>query len=108
MQGADLVIEAVPENLELKGRLARIAAFGSTGCGRRDELVDTSSDLMDSTGRPDRFLALHFANHIWVNNIAEVMGSPKPIRACTSGSSLSPKTSAWSDRAAQGTARLHR
>jgi 3-hydroxyacyl-CoA dehydrogenase len=32
---------------------------------------------MDSTGRPDRFLALHFANHIWVNNIAEVMGSPK-------------------------------
>ena len=31
---------------------------------------------MDSTGRPDRFLALHFANHIWVNNMAEVMSSP--------------------------------
>ena len=28
----------------------------------------------DATGRPDRFLALHFANEIWIHNIAEIMG----------------------------------
>ncbi|HWH99061.1 MAG TPA: 3-hydroxyacyl-CoA dehydrogenase [Propionibacteriaceae bacterium] len=79
VQGADLVIEAVPENLKLKRDVfARIAAFAPPAA----VVVTNSStllpsDLMDSTGRPDRFLALHFANHIWVNNIAEVMGSPK-------------------------------
>ncbi len=56
---------------------ARIAAFAQPAA----VIVTNSStllpsDLMDSTGRPDRFLALHFANHIWVNNTAEVMGSP--------------------------------
>ena len=78
VQGADLVIEAVPESLELKRDVfARIAAFAPPAT----VVVTNSStllpsDLMDSTGRPDRFLALHFANHIWVNNTAEVMGSP--------------------------------
>jgi 3-hydroxyacyl-CoA dehydrogenase len=78
VQGADLVIEAVPESLELKRDVfARIAAFAQPAA----VIVTNSStllpsDLMDSTGRPDRFLALHFANHIWVNNTAEVMGSP--------------------------------
>jgi 3-hydroxybutyryl-CoA dehydrogenase len=33
------------------------------------------SDLKDSTGRPDRFLAIHYANNIWAQNIAEVMGT---------------------------------
>jgi 3-hydroxybutyryl-CoA dehydrogenase len=35
------------------------------------------SQLSAATGRPDRFLALHFANHIWRQNTAEVMGSPE-------------------------------
>jgi 3-hydroxybutyryl-CoA dehydrogenase len=30
---------------------------------------------MDATGRPDRFLALHFANEIWKFNVGEVMGT---------------------------------
>jgi 3-hydroxyacyl-CoA dehydrogenase len=34
------------------------------------------SQMADVTGRPDRFLALHFANLIWVHNTAEVMGHP--------------------------------
>ena len=33
------------------------------------------SDLKDFTGRPDRFLALHYANHVWRQNTAEVMGT---------------------------------
>ena len=32
---------------------------------------------MGSTGSPDRFLALHFANQIWIRNTAEVMGTCK-------------------------------
>lgn len=30
--------------------------------------------MAGSTGRPERFLALHFANEIWKHNVAEVMG----------------------------------
>ncbi len=35
------------------------------------------SELKDSTGRPDRFLALHFANTIRRRNTAEIMGTPQ-------------------------------
>ncbi|NSL19689.1 3-hydroxyacyl-CoA dehydrogenase, partial [Tatlockia micdadei] len=35
------------------------------------------SNLMEATGRPERFLALHFANQIWVNNTAEIMRTPR-------------------------------
>ena len=78
VQGADLVIEAVPESLELKRDVfARIAAFAPSGRGLRDELVDPTSQRPNRFDwSPGSFSALHFANHIWVNNIAEVMGSP--------------------------------
>ena len=32
------------------------------------------SELAASTGRPERFLAMHFANQIWKHNTAEAMG----------------------------------
>ena len=32
------------------------------------------SDFKEFTGRPEKFLALHFANEVWKNNTAEVMG----------------------------------
>lgn len=75
---ADLVVEAVPESLELKRDLyARLAPL----LPERTVLATNSStllpsDLVDATGRPEKFLALHFANLIWVNNTAEVMGTP--------------------------------
>ena len=31
--------------------------------------------MVEITGRPDRFLALHFANRVWKFNTAEVMGT---------------------------------
>lgn len=74
---ADLVIEAVPENLELKRGIYE--ALGAVAPERTIFATNSStllpSDLKDFTGRPDRFLALHFANHVWVNNTAEVMGT---------------------------------
>ena len=44
-------------------------------------VVTNSSTLLpsmfaDATGRPAKYLALHFANEIWRNNTAEVMGHP--------------------------------
>jgi 3-hydroxybutyryl-CoA dehydrogenase len=31
------------------------------------------SQFAEATGRPDKFLALHFANSVWKNNTAEIM-----------------------------------
>jgi len=73
----DLVIEAVPELLELKRdvycKLAELAPAKAIFATNSSTLLP--SDLKDFTGRPDRFLALHYANNIWAQNIAEVMGT---------------------------------
>ena len=75
---ADLVIEAVPEQLELKRgiytRLGAVAPEKTIFATNSSTLLP--SKLMDATGRPDRFLALHFANEIWKFNVGEVMGTP--------------------------------
>ena len=75
---ADLVIEAVPERLELKRDV-----WAEVGAAAPAETVfaTNSSSLLpsaiaDASGRPDRFLALHFANRIWLQNTAEIMGTP--------------------------------
>ncbi|MCI2975329.1 MAG: 3-hydroxyacyl-CoA dehydrogenase [Ferrimicrobium sp.] len=76
-QGADLVIEAIPEDLEIKRsfytKLGPMLAPTTIIATNTSTLLP--SDLMDATGRPDRFLALHFANQIWRHNTAEVMGT---------------------------------
>ncbi|WP_346960317.1 3-hydroxyacyl-CoA dehydrogenase [uncultured Arthrobacter sp.] len=74
---ADLVIEAVPELLQLKRdlyrKLAELAPARTIFATNSSTLLP--SDLKESTGRPDRFLAIHYANNIWAQNIAEVMGT---------------------------------
>lgn len=74
---ADLVIEAVPEQLDLKRgvyeRLGAVAPEKTIFATNSSTLLP--SKLMDATGRPDRFLALHFANEIWKFNVGEVMGT---------------------------------
>ncbi len=75
MSDADLVIESMSENLDEKiDFYKRLAGF----LPEKTILVTNSSTLLPSklakyTGRPDKFLSLHFANSIWKNNIAEVM-----------------------------------
>jgi len=75
---ADLVIEAVPEVLDLKRdlyrRLGKSAPPSTIFATNSSTLLP--SDLASSTGRPDRFLALHFANRVWRFNTAEIMGTP--------------------------------
>ncbi|WP_406018983.1 3-hydroxyacyl-CoA dehydrogenase [Kocuria rhizophila] len=73
---ADIVIEAVPENLELKKKVW--AQIGEAAPGKTVFCTNSStllpSDIAQSTGHPERFLALHFANEVWRNNTGEVMG----------------------------------
>ena len=75
---ADLVIEAVPESLELKQGIYHTLADAApaTTIFATNSSTLLPSALSESTGRPDRFLALHFANEIWSHNTAEVMGTP--------------------------------
>lgn len=131
---ADLVIEAVPEVLSLKqdiyARLATLAPTKTIFATNSSTLLP--SDIKRFTGRPDRFLALHFANRIWKFNTAEVMGTadtdpavfdrvltfaadigmvPIPIRKEKAGyvlnSLLVPLLSAAADLAAGGYAEPH-
>ena len=75
---AELVIEAIPENIEIKrgfyrsvSKLVSPATILATNSSTL-----APSMLADVVDRPERFLALHFANQIWTRNIAEVMGHP--------------------------------
>lgn len=74
---ADLVVEAIPEVLELKqdtyARLGNLAPERTIFATNSSTLLPSA--MKDATGRPDRFLALHFANQIWKFNTAEVMGT---------------------------------
>lgn len=78
LSDADLVIEAVPEVLEIKrqtwAKVAEVAPEKTIFATNSSTLLP--SDIAESTGRPGRFLALHFANEIWRNNTGEVMGHP--------------------------------
>lgn len=76
IQDADLLSESIPENLEIKKEFYRkIAKFAP------DKTIFTTNTstllpryFAEETGRPGKFLALHFANWIWDANIGEVMG----------------------------------
>lgn len=75
----DLVIEAVPEVLDLKrqvySELAGLASENTIFATNSSTLLP--SDIVEFTGRPDRFLALHFANRVWKFNTGEVMGTER-------------------------------
>lgn len=72
----DLVIESMSENLEAKKEFYTMLA---PELAEDTVLVSNSSTMLPSvlapyTGRPEKFLHLHFANRIWAQNIAEIMG----------------------------------
>ena len=75
---ADLVIEAIPEVVKIKTefyqKLGEVAPEKTVFVTNSSTLLP--SQFAEATGRPEKFLALHFANTIWVNNTAEVMKHP--------------------------------
>ncbi len=75
VEDADLVIESMAENVDDK-----IAFYKKLAplMPEKTVLVTNSSTLLPSkfakyTGRPEKYLSLHFANSIWKNNMTEVM-----------------------------------
>ncbi|MFD1065976.1 3-hydroxyacyl-CoA dehydrogenase [Oceanobacillus locisalsi] len=72
---ADLVIEAVPEKeaikLDFYQKLAEFAPEKTIFASNSSTMLP--SQFAETTGRPDQFLMLHFANEIWKNNTAEIM-----------------------------------
>lgn len=76
---ADLIIESMTEDFTAKKELyEKIAPL----LPEKTIIVTNSSTMLPSklakyTKRPNKFLALHFANSIWKNNTAEVMKHEK-------------------------------
>jgi 3-hydroxybutyryl-CoA dehydrogenase len=72
----DLVSESVPEipriKAEVYGRLNALCPERTIFTTNTSTLLP--SDIAGATGRPARFVALHFANPVWDSNIGEVMG----------------------------------
>lgn len=76
VRDADLVIESLAEDaqqkIEFYQKLAPLLP-------EKTIVATNSSTMLPSTfrgytGRPEKYLALHFANEIWKNNTAEIMG----------------------------------
>ena len=78
VKDADLLIEAVPENPGIKidfySKLAALAPDKTVFATNSSTMLP--SQFANKTGRPEKFIALHFANEIWKHNTAEIMGHP--------------------------------
>ena len=72
---ADIVIECINEDPAQKTALYE--AIADVMPQKTLLLTDSStflpSTFADATGRPDRYMTLHFANQIWRNNLTELM-----------------------------------
>ena len=76
VKNADLMIEAIPENPVIKTefytKLAPLAPEKTIFATNTSTLLPSMFAAV--TGRPEKFLSLHFANEIWKHNTAEIMG----------------------------------
>ncbi len=105
LAAADLVIEAVPEDLALKNGLWREV---DGLCGARTIFASNTSSLTigamaDATSRPDRFVGLHFFNPVPLMPLVEVIRgtrtSPATMEtALAFGRSLGKEVVAAEDR----------
>ena len=72
---ADLIIESIAEDPKQKTEMyEKLAQYME----EKTIIVTNSSNFLpsqfaDATGRPEKFLSLHFANYIWTANTAEIM-----------------------------------
>ena len=75
--GASLLVEAVPERLDLKRQVLAAAE------AREPELLATNTssiaiaDLARDLRAPDRFIGLHFFNPVWAMALVEVVVGPR-------------------------------
>ena len=78
VEDADIVIESMSEDPQAKigvyTAMKDLLAEKTILCTNTSTLLP--SMFAEYTGRPEKYCALHFANTIWKNNTAEVMGHP--------------------------------
>ncbi|MGR4009405.1 3-hydroxyacyl-CoA dehydrogenase [Leucobacter sp. 1207-22] len=78
VRDADLIIEAVPERLDIKQQtweqVSKVAPAKTIFATNSSTLLP--SDIAPFTDRPEKFLAMHFANQIWMFNVCEIMEHP--------------------------------
>ena len=83
-KGADIVIESISEipdqKKELYKKLSKYLEPNTILATNTSTLLP--STLAEYTGRPDKFLAYHFANEIWKFNITEIMGHQGTDKKC--------------------------
>jgi len=75
VRDADLISESVPEVMDIKksfyNELAKMAPEKTIFTTNSSTMLPSS--YAEETGRPEKFLALHFANPVWDANVGEVM-----------------------------------
>ena len=78
VKNADIVSESIPENIVIKQsfyqELGKFAPEKTIFTTNSSTIIP--SEIVIAVDRPEKFLALHFANEIWDANLAEVMGHP--------------------------------
>ena len=85
---ADLVIEAIPEKLSLKGELySSLAPLAREHCIFASNTSSLSiGKLAALSGRPDRFLGMHFFNPVHIMKLLEIVVTPQTsaetLQAC--------------------------
>ena len=87
VSNADLVIESMAENPQDKiafySKLADLLPAHTIVATNSSSMVPSA--FRDYTKRPEKYLAIHFANNIWRSNTAEIMGhdttSPEAFEA---------------------------
>ncbi len=72
---ADLVIKAIDEKDAFCTSIRDLLPERTILCTNSSTLLPSA--MASFTGRPEKFLALHFANNVWKQNTAEVMGTPQ-------------------------------
>ena len=75
VKDADIISESIPENIDVKKtfykKLTKLAPQKTIFTSNSSTLLP--SMFAEETGRPEKFLALHFANPVWDANVGEVM-----------------------------------
>lgn len=76
LKDADIVIESMSEDVQQKTdiylKMRDLLPEKTIVCTNSSTLLP--GQFAEATGRPEKFLALHFANDIWKHNTAEIMG----------------------------------
>ncbi len=80
--GIDLVIETVPEQLDLKREVLRAAEALEPAILASNTSSLSIDELAKGLARPDRFIGMHFFNPVWSFSLVEIVRGSSTVDAC--------------------------